>query len=298
MKTITILVLTAIISFKSFAQSTIIQPEVFQLHLSTAACPSADYTGSIFYNSNSNLFNYCVGINNFRAGGGHWIGTTSIYRNSIVGIRKGIPLYDLDINGNNRATDFYVGGNIGIGTSTPIHKIELVDREFAISSTADASIWKHRYLADRFDIVEGGLQRLQIYNGGNMGIGGYSFTPKLYVNGAVNFDGNLRESGFGTMASTETTVQQMATATMTVSSLSIPANSCATWGFSKPSSALFTNPPAGFIGNKISGSSADEHILLTVENMTTSGGTVRFCNNLSSARTLSSIVYSIVMIGE
>ncbi|GAB2649668.1 hypothetical protein GCM10027035_49530 [Emticicia sediminis] len=301
MKTLILLFLTFIISFTSLAQSTIIQPDVFKLHLNTNPCTNTDYIGSIYYNTNANLLAFCRGVNSSNFTAEHWIGSIDIYRNSNVGIRKGSPFYELDITGNNQATNFYVGDKIGIGTTTPTEKVELVDREFAITSTADAKSWRHRYsdASDRLEITENGITRILIYNGGNVGIGSYSFTPKLYANGAVNYNGNLREGGFGTMASTETTVQQMATTTMSVSNLNIPANSCATWGFTKPTLAFFTNTPAAFIGNKISGNAVtDNHLTMTVENVSTSGGTVRFCNNAGTSASLTNMVYSIIMIGD
>lgn len=300
MKILNILILTILLSFRSLAQSTSIEPNVFKLHLSTNACPTADYTGSIFYNTNSNLLNYCKGANTFDAGAGDWIGTTSIYRNTNVGIRMGSPLYELDINGTSRATNFYVTDKIGIGTTTPTEKVEIVDRQLTISSTADATSWRQLYTdaSDRFNIAEGAFSRLSINNGGNVGIGG-TFTSKLYVSGDVNYNGNLREGGFGTMASTETAVQKMVTTTLSITSnLIISANTCETWPSASFPGGTFTNPPAAFLGNKISGNSNDDQIVMTVENVTTGGVRVRFCNNKASAVALLNVSYSILAIGD
>jgi len=301
MKTVNIFILSILISFSSLAQSTSVEPTVFKLHLSTNACPTSDYTGSIFYNTNFNFLAYCTGANSSIFGAGDWIGTSSIYRNTNVGIRRANPLYELDINGTNRAVNFYVTDKIGIGTTTPTDKVELINRQLAIESTADATTWQQRYVdaADRFDVVESGLSRLIMNNGGDVGIGGYAFTPKLYVNGDVNYNDNLREGGFGTMASTETSVQKMVTTTLSITNnLLINANSCATWGSSSFPSGTFTNPPAAFLGNKISGNNNDDQIVMTVENVTTSGVTVRFCNNKASAVGLLNVSYSILAIGE
>ena len=301
MKILNILILTILLSFRSLAQSTSIEPNVFKLHLSTNACPTADYTGSIFYNTNSNLLNYCEGANTFEAGAGDWIGISSIYRNTNVGIRTTNPLYELDINGPNRATNLYVTNKIGIGTTTPTEKVEIVDRQLTIVSTADATTWRQRYIdaVDRFDIVEDGLSRLVMNNGGNIGVGNASPTDKFYVSGDVNYNGNLREGGFGTMASTETTVQKMITTTLSITSnLIISANTCETWPSASFPGGTFTNPPAAFLGNKISGNSNDDQIVMTVENVTTGGVRVRFCNNKASAVALLNVSYSILAIGD
>lgn len=301
MKVVNIFLLSILVSFSSLAQSTSIEPSVFKLHLSTNACPTADYTGSIFYNTNSNLLNYCEGANTFEAGAGDWIGISSIYRNTNVGIRTGNPLYELDINGTNRTTNLYVTDKIGIGTTTPTEKVEIVDRQLTIRSTADATSWRQRYLdaSDRFDIVEDGLSRLVMNNGGNIGVGNASPTDKFYVSGDVNYNGNLREGGFGTMASTETAVQKMITTTLSINNVFVVnANACATWPSASFPGGTFTNPPAAFLGNKISGNSNDDQIVMTVENVTTGGVTVRFCNNKASGVSLLNVSYSILAIGD
>ncbi len=300
MKAVNIFLLSIIVSFSSLAQSTSIESNVFKLHLSTNACPTADYTGSIFYNTDFNLLTYCTGANSSIFGAGDWMGISPIYRNTNVGIRRGSPIYELDINGYNRATNFYVSGKIGIGTTTPTEKVEIVDRQLAIGSTADATSWRQRYTdaSDRFDIAEDGLSRLLIDNGGNTGVGSSSPTYKFSVIGDVNYNGNLREGGFGTMASTETTVQKMVTITLSITNnLVVNANACATWGGTLPG-GTFTNPPAAFLGNKISGTSNDDQIVMTVENVTTAGVTVRFCNNKASAVNLLNFSYSILAIGD
>lgn len=301
MKAVNIFFLSILVSFSSLAQSTSIEPNVFKLHLSTNACPTADYTGSIFYNTDFNLLYYCKAANTFEAGAGDWMGISPIYRNTNIGIRTGTPLYELDINGTNRATNFYVTDKLGVGTTTPpTEKVEIVDRQLTISSTADATSWRQRYTdaTDKFDIAEGGLSRLLMDNGGNMGIGSSSPTYKFYVLGDVNYNGNLREGGFGTMASTETTVQKMVTITLSITNnLVVNANACATWGGTLPG-GTFTNPPAAFLGNKISGNNNDDQVVMTVENVTTAGVTVRFCNNKASAVNLLNVSYSILAIGD
>jgi hypothetical protein len=303
MKAVNIFFLSILVSFSSLAQSTSIEPQVFKLHLSTNACPTADYTGSIFYNTDFNLLTYCTGANSSIFGAGDWIGISPIYRNTNVGIRRGTPLYELDINGTNRATNFYVTDKLGVGTTTPpTEKVEIVDRQLTISSTADATSWRQRYTdaADKFDIAEGGLSRLLMDNGGNMGIGSSSPTYKFYVSGDVNYNGNLREGGFGTMASTETTVQKMVTTTLSITNnLLVNANACVTWPSNTfPSGTNFANPPAAFLGNKISGNSNDDHVVMTIENVTTSGVMVRFCNNKATAIGLINVSYSIIAIGD
>jgi hypothetical protein len=301
MKAVNIFLLSILVSFSSLAQSTSIEPNVFKLHLSTNACPTADYTGSIFYNTDFNLLTYCTGANSSIFGAGDWMGISPIYRNTNVGIRRGSPLYELDINGYNRATNFYVSGKIGIGTTTPTEKVEIVDRQLAIGSTADATSWRQRYTdaSDKFDIAEGGLSRLLMDNGGNIGVGSSSPTHKFSVSGDVNYNGNLREGGFGTMASTETTVQKMVTTTLSITNnLLVNANACTTWPSNAFPGGTFTNPPAAFLGNKISGNSNDDQVVMTVEDVTTGGVRVRFCNNKATAISLINVSYSIIAIGD
>lgn len=115
-----------------------------------------------------------------------------------VGIGTTTPAYKLDVAGIiNSSSNTYVGGSVGIGTMVPSYKLQIDDGSVALHSTTDAKYWVMSYSSsgNYFNINEGGISRMAILNGGNVGIGTASPATKLDVAGSANIDGNTTVGG-------------------------------------------------------------------------------------------------------
>ncbi|MER0439588.1 hypothetical protein [Emticicia sp. W12TSBA100-4] len=303
MKTIKTFLVIFFFSSKLMAQFIVIQPETFQLAtITNYPCPASDI-GKIFYNTNDNNAVYCKGTFSTESAKEFWnLNGNTINYTGKVGIRTGTPSYDLDISGNGKlkSTNF-IAQKLGIGTSTPTESVELKDREIAFSSTADAVSYRFRYIdaADKFEFVEAGTGKIQVANGGNVSIGGSPSSDKLNVIGNVNFNGNLTIEGKGTVYnSTAPQLKLVISSVTTPSTFFIANNACSTTGFTFPA-ASFSSAPAVAVGQKTaSGGGTDEGIVITVEGVTASGGTVRFCNHTGGGTSVNSTTYSLISIGN
>lgn len=299
MKTLKLSFVIFFFSLKTLAQFTVIQPETFKLaNVPNFPCPSTDI-GKIFYNTNVDNVIYCAGTQTTLAVAEHWKGVGNIYYFGSVGVRRASPSYTVDINGIVKTTELSAG-KIGIGTTNPTEKVELIDRQMAIGSTADASLYKFVYqdVADRFEIAEGGLARIFLLNGGNVGIGTTPNTDKLRVNGDVNFEGNILVEGEGIAYNSVATQLKLQISSFTTpNTFTINNNSCLTTGFSI-AGAPFTANPAVAIGQKTSGIPTPEKLVISVENVVTNSGTARFCNHTGGTVSLSNATFSLIAIGQ
>jgi hypothetical protein len=125
------------------------------------------------------------------------IGCISVFSQN-VGIGTTTPAYPLDVAGTiNTSNDAYVGGALGIGTKTPSYKMQVENGSFAIHSSTDLKYWILGYnsAGNYFNINEGGIPRVVIANGGNVGIGTAAPAVKLDVAGNTNVGGNITASG-------------------------------------------------------------------------------------------------------
>lgn len=299
MKTSKLFIFIYFFSIKTFAQFTVMQPETFQLaKVPNYPCPTSDI-GKVFYNTNQERFIYCSGTFTTSAGAEHWKGVGNIYYNGSIGIRKASPSVSLDINGKFKS-DVLTAGKIGIGTTNPTEKLELLDRQLSIVSSADVVNYKFVYqdVADRFEIAEGGLARIFFANGGNVGIGSTPNTEKLRVTGDANFEGNLLVEGDGIAYNSVSAQLKLQTGSFTTpNTFSITNNSCLTTGFSI-SGAPFTAPPAVAVGQKLTGIPTPEKLVISVENVANNSGTVRFCNHTGGTVSLSTATFSFIAIGQ
>lgn len=299
MKAINLFFILSLFSFKVLAQFSVVQPEVFQLSkVPNYPCPVSDI-GKIFYNTTEERMLYCSGIYTVSVGGEFWQGTGNIYYMGSIGLRKASPSYSLDVNGKLRSTKF-TADKIGIGNTTPTEKIELTNRQMAISSSADAIVYKFVYqdVADRFEMSEGGLARIFMANGGNVGIGSIPNTDKLRVTGDANFEGNLLVEGEGIAYNSNATQLKLHIGGFTTpNTFTITNSSCLTTSFTL-SGSPFSGNPAIAVGQKTTGIPTPEKLVISVENVTTNTGTVRFCNHSGSTISLSNATFSLIAIGQ
>ncbi|RYU93862.1 hypothetical protein [Emticicia agri] len=292
-------------SQKLSAQFTVIQPEAFRLasnNISTH-CPDS-YIGRIFYDINDNTVKYCIGNLDSKATIPIWEGEADIYYMGKVGISQNIPSYELDILGKANINTLSIDGKVGINTETPVEKLELVNRDMVIRSSADTKSWVLATIfgSNRFEFREQGAGgRMIIKNNGNIDIGTISVTTdKLRVDGNVSYAGSLSVQGKGTLANTSSAQLKMITITSPATSANfyIDGNTCKTLGFSFGNNSIFTQPPVVVIGQKNTGSSNVEKIVLSVETITNTGGYIRFCNITSGEISIPNVSFSLMAIGQ
>lgn len=123
-------------------------------------------------------------------------GAQSVAQN--VGIGTSTPDYKLDVVGIiNGSSNSYVAGSVGIGTTSPGYKLQVNNGSIALYNTTDAKTWVLNYssASNYFSIMESGTSRLVIANGGNVGIGTTAPTEKLHVNGDIKVEANAIVDG-------------------------------------------------------------------------------------------------------
>lgn len=285
------------------AQYTLIQPDAFRVpFLGLASCGIGD-GGKMAYNNGTASLLFCRTNQSTIDFGSPWLtGPSSIYYLGKVGLRNAQPAYTLDVFGIGRMNNAFVGGKIGINTKTPTEKVEVKNGQIAINSTGDNKSWRFNYSDTNhgFYLIESGLSRINIYNGGNVSAGSTGNTYKLEVSGTGSYAGNVLVNGQGLLQNTNAAQLKMYMMSVNTPSVifTINPNSCSTTPFTFPS-ATFNIPPAVAIGQKISNvGTNDEKLIISVESVTASGGFVKFCNNSVNAVSINNYSYSIYAIGQ
>jgi hypothetical protein len=304
MKTILFLLAFLFFSTKTIAQSTLIQPELFSLTNSGNTCTAATDKGKIYFNTDINKFIYCISSGTYKEPNEYWAANGSdIYYLGKVGIRNNNPTYDLDLGSDTRIQNLIVYGNVGINTTTPSEKFEVKDREISITSTADAYGWRIRNFDanDRLEFLDNGQKIMYVNYGGNITIGTSNSinTHKLYVEGDVSYAGSLSVEGKGTLSNTNANqlVMHTVTSITTGGTFNVPNAGCATASFTFPS-GTFTSSPAVFLGQNLSITRLGDELVKSIINVTTSGGSIQFCNQTGGGISLNNQTFSIMAIGQ
>ena len=116
-----------------------------------------------------------------------------------VGIGTTTPTEKLEILGNIKGTNFLVTGNLGINTNTPLYRLHLNDGALALTNSTDAATWTLSYNTgfNLLNLAYNNSTRMVFNNTGNVGIGTTSAPAyKLEVAGSLaatsaTIDGNL-----------------------------------------------------------------------------------------------------------
>lgn len=304
MKTLLFLAATLFFLTKVMAQSVIIQPELFSLaNVSGNTCTITN-KGKMYWNADLNKFIYCISELNYNFPNEYWAANGSdIYYLGKVGVFNINPTYDLDIGAATRTQNLIVDGNVGLETTTPTEKFEIRDREISITSTADAYGWRIRNTdsADRLEFLDNGARIFNVNYGGNISIGNLINvnTHKLYVAGDVDYAGSLSVEGKGTLSNTNTNqlVMHTVTSITTGGIFNVPNAGCATASFTFPS-GTFTSSPAVFLGQNLSITRLGDELVKSIVNVTTSGGSIQFCNHTSGGISLNNQTFSVIAIGQ
>jgi hypothetical protein len=172
--------------------------------------------GLLYYNTTGHNFRYYDGTA-WQAAlfGNQWNvnGSKISYSAGNVGIGVADPLYKLDVNGDIHLTGSIIdngiisASNIGLGTISPNYRVHIFDGSVGFYNTNDNKTWSINYneTNNGLQINENGsTSRLNIENGGNVGIGIINPAYKLDVDGAIRASGNIQSLGSASIEGTAT----------------------------------------------------------------------------------------------
>jgi hypothetical protein len=221
-----------------------------------------------------------------------------------VGIGTTTPDYKLEVVGSIHSfSNGYFDGAVGIGTTTPSYKLQVNNGSISLYNSTDDKFWTLNYSSagNYFSIQESVSSRLVILNGGSVGIGTSAPAFKLDVAGSGNFDGPLYVNGdkgvvHNASGSTNLKVHLFTTAKFTAILDGHERSAEGAIGFN----GGFTSPPRVFVGDiDLTGGSAGElyRVQLIVYGCTTNNCKVRLVNTSPNPVNYD-IYYNMVAIGN
>lgn len=227
-----------------------------------------------------------------------------------VGIGTTAPIHKLDISGNLKATNFFTFGNIGAGTDNPTYRLHLLDGVFGLTNTTDNVTWSIGYNSTnnyQYFAYQGG-SRMVIQNGGNVGINTTTPAYKLDVNGSfrsasASIEGNLLvNDGYGVLRNgTSGTTLKYNTFTSAFSFTSFGGHSLAgPYTVYFPSNFDFVSAPRVMVANHtyIAGSAGHLFSIIPAVYEVNKDGFSIYFFNSSSASATMNITLSFVCIGN
>ncbi len=226
-----------------------------------------------------------------------------------VGIGTSTPDYKLEVIGIiHNTSNAYFDGSVGIGTTSPGYKLQVNNGQIALYNTTDAKTWYTGYSSSSnyYYLSEGGTNRMVVANGGNVGIGTSSPAAKLDVAGNINATGNIAitgnltvTTGNGILRNTGTEQLKYYTREAAFGAIlgGFDLSGEGSFGFA---SAGFTSTPAVMVGDIVSsGGTVGElyRVQLIVYGCTTTSCKCRLLNT-SPGSVNYDVTYNIICIGQ
>jgi hypothetical protein len=197
-------------------------------------------------------------------------------------------------NARSNAMTVLQNGNVGINVLAPGSKLEL---RGGLGFSSTTKKWELNYDSTNtyFYIDEvGAAKRLYIKNGGNVGIANNNPLEKLDVTGNGKFSGDITvQSGKGLIRSNDGTQKKELTTTALVNT-TIAAGASVAVSFTFPES--FSSIPDVYVGNIVSGAGGWAEVIMSVSNITTTGG-ILYVNNPRAASWSPNYTVKIIAIG-
>jgi len=187
-----------------------------------------------------------------------------------VGIGTTTPTEKLEVIGNIKGANLLAAGYVGVNNPSPLYRLHINDGSLAITNTSDAVTWTLSYNTTNnyLSLAQNSIVRMVFTNSGNVGIGTTAPAHKLDVNGSLGassaaIDGNLTvNNGFGVLRNGHSSTQ-LKYYTFTGSFGFINFNGHTVSGphqVNFPASADFTSAPRVLIGNYTSIGGSEGHL--------------------------------------